>query len=93
MSSGMVFDGQVFCSTADNEGVAAQLEDAALSERLDLTVGMQTWSVSDYCARYWKRLDARLLAGMFSDVRSKRMLIVAAFVSKRILALGSDVAR
>lgn len=55
--------GQGYCVTADNEGVAALPEVTALSDTLGQVAGVQNWSVSEYCSRHGRLLDARRFAG------------------------------
>lgn len=66
--------GQVYYSMADYEGVAASCKDAMLPETLDLVLGKPNWTVSEYCTRYGRILDACWFAGMFSNGRSKTMI-------------------
>lgn len=59
---------------ANNEVVAAFCRDMALPKTLDLVVGVLNWSLSHYCARFERLLDASWFAGMFSGGRSKTMV-------------------
>lgn len=45
----------------------------ALPETLRLVPEVSNWSVSDYCARYERLLNARRFMGMFSNDRSETM--------------------
>lgn len=66
--------GQRYHSIGDSEGVAASSGDASLPETLELVADVPNCTVSKYCTRYERMLDARRFAEMFSDGRRKMMV-------------------
>lgn len=56
-----------------NEVVAASLKAAAIPETLDLVASVPIWIIFNYLTRSGRLLEARRLAVMFTDGRSKTM--------------------
>lgn len=63
-----------YCSNAVEEGIAGLSEGAALHETLDPVANVPNWSVSEYCTRRGRLMEARRFAGMFLDGRGKTMV-------------------
>lgn len=63
----MHLGGQIYCSLAYNEGVAASLEVEALQKALDLVASVPNWSAEDHCAGYGRLLNMLWCARMSSD--------------------------
>lgn len=58
----------------ESQAIATLSGDAALPATLDLRAVGPEWSVSEYCSRHGRLLDARRFAGMFLYERSETII-------------------